>query len=573
MTTLNPFSRKLSSTDRKKLGIYYTPVRIAKYMVEDGFTKILENQKKRPSVLKIIDPSCGNGVFINEVLNYLINHQNDKKIKNIQHFEIQGIDVDKKGIEIAKRKTRVILPSLQGALDVSLDFTCQDLLSVYKRMGKYDIVLGNPPYISWSMIPRKQRVNLENGSFLGLHFNCRPNHQDAQPNLYLFFLQLGIHLLKDQGILSFLLPREWLFHPKAKSFRNFIVNQIGTTRITEFDEKLKIFNTGTTDVGTTTLIFSYFKNGLKKILHGYYNGGCLVDTRFSNYNLDTIEFNGWKFLLPEIKELKHNIQDLKIINLDNRNYFEVRGGFQPPVNKISYYEIGEKEIDILSSRERKLVFPAVFNSKEIKQYHIDMKSKRYWIVVNEVKSQEMLNKEYPKLYHLLSNRIKDHKMNWWHFPNIRNMKLIKKYKCKLLSPRTASYPTFAIDCSRSVFKGTNTMIISKVLSPFFVAGILNSNLSAFWYHHLGSDYHGGNTRKFEPSNAKKSLIPIVKPTKREERKLSNMTKEIHDVTLKTVGFEEKKALLDELQSKINQEVMDLYRLNNEQRKLVENHEP
>ena len=63
------------------------------------------------------------------------------------------------------------------------------------------------------------------------------------------------------------------------------------------------------------------------------------------------------------------------------------------------------------------------------------------------------------------------------------------------------------------------MIISKQLSPYYVIGILNSELSNFWYSKFGYDYHGEKTKKYEPEKAEKYLIPIKLSSKEDYENL------------------------------------------------------
>lgn len=273
----------------------------------------------------------------------------------------------------------------------------------------------------------------------------------------------------------------------------------------------------------------------------------------------------WEFKDIKNTLIKDKIKGQKnLIYLDNTNYFEVKGGFQPPVDKTVSFEISLEEYSKLTDKEKNKVFSVVFDANDIKEYIITS-HKRFWIIANDVDSEESLKKEYPHLFKILSKNLKRTSKLWWYFPNIRNFELIKKYEAKILSPRTANKPSFAIDKSRSVFKGTNTMIISKILSLEYVVAILNSKLSNFWYTNFGYDYHGGKTKKYEPDKVKNFSMPIIIPSKSEEELFKQFVNEISklkELLFKSNINEDNKLKIEKeigrIKDKINEETYKLY---------------
>nr|MDO8116067.1 TaqI-like C-terminal specificity domain-containing protein [Candidatus Sigynarchaeota archaeon] len=216
----------------------------------------------------------------------------------------------------------------------------------------------------------------------------------------------------------------------------------------------------------------------------------------------------WIFAEPWVEEIKRAITQQPVVTLEDRDYFEVRGGFQPPVNQAKLYEINKTVFDGLPLREQRHAFPLVHDANEIKRYTLRKRDDRYWIVANQFATFDAFATECPVLSGLLEGRIGVKSPGWWQFPNIRNESLFKTTTAKLLTPRTANKPTFAFDDKKHVFKGTNTMIVSKILNPKYVLGVLNSEISFFWHHQFSFDYHGGTTRKFEPAKVRMSCIPV-----------------------------------------------------------------
>ena len=137
---------EVEQSKRKKDGIFYTPAYITKYMVENTVGKLCDEKKKELEIneenysdpkrrtkvrienldsyrqwlldLKICDPACGSGAFLNQALNFLIDEHNYiDDLKNsylggsIQFSDIEnsilennlyGVDINEESVEIAK---------------------------------------------------------------------------------------------------------------------------------------------------------------------------------------------------------------------------------------------------------------------------------------------------------------------------------------------------------------------------------------------------------------------------------------------------------------------------------------
>ena len=91
LDTLNIFFEALlSEKEKNENGIVFTPLYICDYIVKHTIKKFNDDTK-------IIDPSCGCGIFIISTLNYLKNKTN-KKIIDILEKNMYGIDINEKNI-------------------------------------------------------------------------------------------------------------------------------------------------------------------------------------------------------------------------------------------------------------------------------------------------------------------------------------------------------------------------------------------------------------------------------------------------------------------------------------------
>lgn len=157
--------------------------------IEEMVSKVPESFWKNPEI-KILDPCCGCGNFflvINDIL--LKYHTQDYIIKNILYFN----DINNNRLEIAQE----IFP--KG------NFTHQDFL-IYSEDTKYDMIIANPPYAKFTLEGKR----------------AAKNH-----NLIGNFLDKSFSILKDKGILVYIIPDNWMTY----SNRNNLVMEITSKQI------------------------------------------------------------------------------------------------------------------------------------------------------------------------------------------------------------------------------------------------------------------------------------------------------------------------------------------------------
>ncbi|MCK4554885.1 N-6 DNA methylase, partial [Candidatus Parcubacteria bacterium] len=123
-----------SRQKRKEQGIYYTPKFIVDYIVENTLGKKLKEVKSMRELkqIKVLDPACGSGSFLNKALQTIIeqyisfNNPGKQETKSeILMSNIYGVDLDPQAVELAKLNLLVSaldkkakLPDLTGNVRV-----------------------------------------------------------------------------------------------------------------------------------------------------------------------------------------------------------------------------------------------------------------------------------------------------------------------------------------------------------------------------------------------------------------------------------------------------------------------
>ncbi|MCT7521824.1 BREX-1 system adenine-specific DNA-methyltransferase PglX [Aliarcobacter cryaerophilus] len=183
-----------TKSKRKKDGVFYTPEYITRYIVENTLGKMcLEKREELKIVdiasptnikkltkleqqtkdnleiykdwllnLKILDPACGSGAFLNQSLEYLINEhknlQNDLALmgdlfasymveEEILEHNLYGVDINEDAVEIAKLSLWLRTAKRGRPLTKLADkIVCANsLLEMPFSENSFDIVIGNPP--------------------------------------------------------------------------------------------------------------------------------------------------------------------------------------------------------------------------------------------------------------------------------------------------------------------------------------------------------------------------------------------------------------------------------------------
>ncbi|MCD9550646.1 N-6 DNA methylase [Photobacterium carnosum] len=188
------FKSKDLATKQKLRGGYYTPKKIANYLSDWS----LRNNNE-----KVIEPSCGDGNFIESVLE-------TAHTKNI-NIDLLAVEIDAEEIDKAKNRNE----------DNNIQWLNEDFFRVYGNLkntnDKFDVVIGNPPFI------RFQHFDDESRDVAFGHLRDAGYKPTKLANSWAAFVQLSIELLNDGGRLGMVIPAEILQVKYASELRERIV--------------------------------------------------------------------------------------------------------------------------------------------------------------------------------------------------------------------------------------------------------------------------------------------------------------------------------------------------------------
>ncbi len=217
--------------------------------------------------LTICDPACGSGAFLNQALEFLIaEHRYVDELQaklmgdalilsdietSILENNIYGVDLNDESVEIAKlslwlrtaqkgRKLNSLNKNIKCGNSLIDDpevagekaFSWEKEFPQVFENGGFDIIIGNPPYVSnWTLSDNDK----ETVSWLSEKYKKDlTGHWD----LFVCFISISLKLLKKYGYNSFILPTSFLKEKYGKLMRENIISNYELIEIVDFGEKV-----------------------------------------------------------------------------------------------------------------------------------------------------------------------------------------------------------------------------------------------------------------------------------------------------------------------------------------------
>lgn len=251
---------KTSKKKRKKLGIYYTPKPVVNYIIENTLGEILKTTKDEDvTKLKILDPACGSGSFLKQAYRRLSKEIVKRGLEKQQFIKgytsndnftvydvalkecIRGVDLDKKAVEMAKLNMLIVgaekgvhlLPNLDESIQKGnslIDkfaitgknaFVWEERFKDVFDQGKFDVIIGNPPYGA-----DLNEVELD---YLSKLKTSKLRNYDT----YIFFIETCMNLLKEGGYFGFIIPDTFLRKSDLITLREVILSNFKVKIIAE----------------------------------------------------------------------------------------------------------------------------------------------------------------------------------------------------------------------------------------------------------------------------------------------------------------------------------------------------
>lgn len=184
MNVLTAHRYRQNGSREKTLGSVYTPPRVAAALVRWAV---------RSPDDTVLDPACGEGVFLSAAQTRLADLGNTRPV-------CVGVDIDP------------FAAGISGAI-------CRDFFEWISCRQHFDVVVGNPPFVRSHLFPEPSRQ---------LAFACMREmglHPSRLMSTWAPFVALSCNVLSESGRLALVVPEELLHVSYARELRNFLLSR------------------------------------------------------------------------------------------------------------------------------------------------------------------------------------------------------------------------------------------------------------------------------------------------------------------------------------------------------------
>ena len=495
---------KADQTSQKLRGGYYTPQHLADYVTK----WVLLNEPK-----KILEPSCGDGVFIQAVAN----NDASKQLK-MTCFEILDTEVEKSR-ELAKQLGYVNCEVNAG------DFLVWANKLLLENNPVFDGVLGNPPFIRYQFLEKDFQIETETVfKTLGLKFT-------KHTNAWVPFILASLSLLKDGGRLGMVIPSEIINVMHSQSLRTFMGKVC--SKIVVIDPK-EIWFEDTLQGAVILLAEKKKDHNLQTEGVGILSvqGLDFLDTDPNELFKNTLTTNGktidgkWTRAVLDKDELK--LID-KIINHKNVHLFK---------------DIADVDVGIVTgANEFFLVNNEIVNEYKLHEYAHPMFGRSQHcrgVLYDKNQHDENQNLGLPTNFIYMTQEFEELSKGAQKYIKLGESKGYEtRYKCRIRKPwytvpsiysrsvgmlkRSHGAPRLILNTIEAYTTDTAYRVTSKKVDPAnLVCSFLNPITAIF--AELEGRFYGGGVLELVPSEIEKLYVPIVEDLEHNIEDINELVK-------------------------------------------------
>ena len=403
--------------------------------------------------------------------------------KDINKIHRDRIDAEIKGLQqaIAKEQNKRNPVGFNAAIKQITDWNPYDQLKaapffdpdwMFGITDGFDIVIGNPPYISALEAKRVLPADVRN-RYKEIYTAATGTY-----DMYVIFIELGLKLLVPYGVLSFITPSKYLSAEYATSLRALILENYSLDRISDFSN-IRVFESA----GVSTMI-----------------------SQFSNNSQH--EFVEFKTYATTTEVASSHIYPSSILSM-------LPGNLWGP----------------LLTREIEL-FLKLYQKSDVMENHADINACSTASEAEEFENS--LSENYSKnAFKYINNGTINRYVQYWGFKPIKTDRLLKPYLGykflnqrrlemfllpKLIFVKLAKSPqVFYDEFGEYASANTNMVYNIKDYDYKFLLGYFNSRLFNFIYHTMFGGLSMLGTVQIQAPQIKKSLVPILLNYKKEQK--------------------------------------------------------
>ncbi len=453
--------------------------------------------------------------------------------------------------------------------------------------GGFDVVIGNPPYIRIQIL---KDISPESVNYIKDNYY---SSSKGNTDIYITFIEKGLNLLNNSGVLSYILPNKFLTTDYGLEIREIISSKQLLEKIIDF-RHAQVFENATTY--TCLLFLNKDKPKLikhKKVVPNIDNLKNLIS--FNEFTVDYITKDIWVFR-NELEETIYKKLSLRTINLLDIPTNISRGSSSGNDNIFMLNELEEKKefTDIngnIITIENEIIRRPLF-ATDFSRYNFNPKSKKVIIFpykkMNDdivLISENEFKSNYPNAYTYLCKNKKEllkrkQYKSWYGFSAPRNLKLHNN--ADIVIPLLANKGLFTLllkdnnEYCLMASGGFSISINNDKYSPNYILALINSKLLFWFLKSISNEFRSGWITCTKQYMSKLPIklcntqqdIEIKEKLEKNVAELINLYKEY----TKSITHNDKKKYQQKIElidNQIDQMVYNLYGLTEEDIKIIE----
>ena len=417
-------------------------------------------------------------------------------------------------------KIRELLDSAEQFAGYKIDFDFKLFFSeVWREKGGFDLVIGNPPYVSISKVDYKdvlKKINYETYATTG--------------DLYVLFYESGYKYLKPKGNVNLITSNKWINASYGTKTRNFFAKKTNPKLLIDF-AKVRIFPNATVFVNILMLERS---NADGKVDAVAIEGNYLPTLPLQNYFAEkkvTLSIKGeevWKIgssrelrINKRIEEKGKRLKDWKGLEF----FRGITSGFNEAFHIDDY---AAKELVQKNKKNEKIIKP-LLRGKDIKRWIYDYHNLHIINTHNGVREKGIkridVENDYPEIFDYLLDyydenspkailkndgtyqTLKDRADQGDHWSNLRNCAFIEEFaKPKIVWIEISDRANYAYD-EKGHFLTNSAYFISGGNLKYLVS-VLNSSVADYYFFQITAKIAGGRKR-YTKQYVEQIPIPII----------------------------------------------------------------
>lgn len=512
--------------------------------------KIWRDYRKCLAELKIVDPACGSGAFlvatfdfmkaeyerVNKKIEALTNKPMDifDTDREILTNNLYGVDINSESVEITKLSLWLKTAKRGKTLDVLRNnilvgdsiiedssythqaFTWKGAFPEIFKDGGFDIVIGNPPY-----------VRMEFLKIMKPYLEKRYEVVSDRADLFCYFYELGIRILKTGGKLGFISSSTFFKTRGGGALRNFMRSKTSIENVVNFGD-LQVFE-GVTTYPTIIILKNITPSNKQKIK--FWN---LTELPKDNFEAE-FEKNLSYYPQEELGESSWEFENSIVLRL-RKKLFEGKNTFKDVFgNPQAGIKTGFNRAFIINSETRKqliqgdpknkaLLKPYLFGANLHKWGHGE---NELWIIYTPKGKTEIDHfptiKEY--LLQFKSNLEGRATNQLWYELQQAQYKYSHDYNNnKIIYRDIANSPSFSVDKTSSFIDMT---CFSIPCGSFSLCSLLNSKVIWFLLKSKTTIARGGY---FRMKTQYIGTLPIPEFSDDGKKNLENLGRRCHELT-------------------------------------------